>query len=168
MDKAPTKKNQIVTLYMAGITDVEDLALITRSRPSYVATVLHTAELPCNYFDLYTATSQPMNVYSKFFAGELGFRDVPTAQKSVDRIDLLYHQFEASGDRAGQHHALLMALTMFDRARWTKKPQEAEVFRRWLVEQLTSASTNPTDRDMLHDDQEEPVGLRSSHIPSRN
>jgi hypothetical protein len=32
-----TKKDQIVALYLSGITEVEDLALITHSRPSYVA-----------------------------------------------------------------------------------------------------------------------------------
>ncbi len=138
MEKAPSKKEQIVSLYSAGITDVEDLSLITRSRPSYVASVLQTAELPCNYFDLYTTTTQPMNVYSKFFAGHLGYRDLETARRSVERIDLMHRQFATSGDRAGQHHALLMALTMYDRARWTKKPEEAEVFRRWLVEQLST------------------------------
>ena len=57
-----------------------------------------------------------MNVYSKFFAGGLGFKDVDTAEKSVELIDRLHRQFELAGDRAGQHHALLMALTMFDRA----------------------------------------------------
>jgi hypothetical protein len=137
MDKMLPKKDQILSLYMTGITQVEDLALITRSRPSYVATVLQSAELPCNYFDLYTSTSQPMNVYSKFFAGQLGFRDPETARQSLARIDQLYQQFETAGDRAGQHHALLMALIMFDRARWTNKPEEADVFRRWLVDQLS-------------------------------
>ena len=29
-----------------------------------------------------------------------------------------------------------MALTMFDRARWTNKQREADVFRRWLRERL--------------------------------
>ena len=136
MEKAPSKKEQILSLYMAGITDVEDLSLITRSRPSYVASVLQTADLPCSYFDLYTTTTQPMNVYSKFFAGQLGYRDLETARRSVERIDLLHRQFATAGDRAGQHHALLMALTMYDRARWTNKPEEAEVFRQWLIEQL--------------------------------
>ena len=62
-----------------------------------------------------------MNVYSKFFAGQLGFKDVEAARRSVELIDRLYRQFELAADRAGQHHALLMALTMFDRARWTNK-----------------------------------------------
>jgi hypothetical protein len=54
----------------------------------------------------------------------------------VELIDRVYRQFELAADRAGQHHALLMALTMFDRARWTNKGPEAEVFRRWLTERL--------------------------------
>lgn len=145
MEKAPTKKEQITSLYLAGITDVEDLAMITRSRPSYVATVLDSAELPCNYFDLYTTTSRPMNVYSKFFAGQLGYRDLPTAQRSVELIDHLSRQFATAGDRAGQHHALLMALTMFDRARWTNKPAEADVFRNWLLEQLAAEGERPRE-----------------------
>ncbi len=132
----PPKKAQIIALYLNGITTVEDLALITQSRPSYVASVLHDAELRQDYFDLYTHTSQPMNVYSKFFAGRLSYKDVPAAEESVARIDHLYRQFELAGDRAGQHHALLMALTMFNRARWINKTAEADVFRRWLLNRL--------------------------------
>jgi hypothetical protein len=30
-----------------------------------------------------------------------------------------------------------MALTMLDRARWTGKPEEAEIYRRWLVGKLS-------------------------------
>ena len=37
---APSKKEQIVSLYLSGIEDVESLALLTESRPSYVGTVL--------------------------------------------------------------------------------------------------------------------------------
>ena len=127
-----SKKDQILTLYKAGITEVNDLAAITQSRPSYVAGVLEGAEHGQGYFDLYTSTARPMNVYSKYFAGKLGFRDEASARASVGLIDTLYRQFELVGDRAGQHHALLMALTMFDRARWTGKEAEADVFRRWL------------------------------------
>jgi hypothetical protein len=31
-----------------------------------------------------------------------------------------------------------MALTMLDRARWTGKLEEAEIYRRWLVGKLSS------------------------------
>ena len=81
-----------------------------------MAGVLEGAEHAPGYFDLYTSTAKPMNVYSKFFAGKLGFRDEAAARQSVGLIDELYRQFGLAGDRAGQHHALLMALTMFDRA----------------------------------------------------
>jgi hypothetical protein len=139
-----SKKDQILTLYKAGITDVTDLAAITASRSSYVASVLHGSEALPSYFDLYTSTSQPMNIYSKFFANKLSFRDVAAARESVDLIDHLYRQFEVAGDRAGQHHALLMALTMFDRARWTNKTAEADVFRRWLRQRLDEDVTLAT------------------------
>jgi hypothetical protein len=139
-----TKKDQILTLYKAGITEVADLAAITVTRPSYVASVLHQSEHLPGYFDLYTSTAQPMNVYSKFFAGKLSFRDEESARKSVALIDHFYRQFELAGDRAGQHHALLMALTMFDRARWTGKEREADVFRLWLKGRLDEAAPGGT------------------------
>jgi hypothetical protein len=146
-----SKKDQVLSLYRSGITDVTDLAAITVTRPSYVASVLHEAEGLPSYFDLYTSTSQPMNIYSKHFAGKLGFRDETSARESVEVIDNLYRQFELVGDRAGQHHALLMALTMFDRARWIGKDAEAEVFRAWLRDRLDEAAPPvrvevPTDK----------------------
>ena len=133
----PSKKDQILALAAAGVGDVADIALMTQSRPSYVGTVLQDAGRHAGYFDLYTSTNRPMNVYSKFFAGQLGFKNEEAARRSVELIDRVYHQFELAADRAGQHHALLMALTMFDRARWTNKGPEAEVFRRWLVDRLS-------------------------------
>ncbi|HEY7914806.1 MAG TPA: hypothetical protein VIG62_23045 [Blastocatellia bacterium] len=134
-----SKKDQIISLFTSGIGDIEDLAMITGSRSSYVASVLQDAGLMTGYFDLYTTSSHPMNVYSKFFAGRLGFKDEATAKESLEVIDRLYHQFDLARDRAGQHHALLMALTMFDRARWTGKGEEAEIFRQWLIARLNEA-----------------------------
>lgn len=131
-----SKKDQIVALFLSGVTEVEDLALLTGTRPSYVGSTLQDAGLVHDYFDLYTSTSHPMNVYSRFFAGKLGFKDVEAARRSVAVIDELYRRFDVAHDRAGQHHALLMALTMFNRARWTGKQDEADVYRRWLLEQL--------------------------------
>jgi hypothetical protein len=131
-----SKKSQILALFSTGISDVEELAIITDSRLSYVASVLQDSKKISGYFDLYTSTTHPMNVYSKFFARRLGFRDEETARRSLKLIDHFYHQFALLGDRAGQHHALMMALTMLDRARWTGKPREASVFRDWLLERL--------------------------------
>ena len=135
----PSKKDQIVSLFLSGMGEIEDIAVITGARPSYVASVLQEAGLASGYFDLYTSTAHPQNVYSKFFANKLGFKDVETAAESVGLIDRLYRQFEFAGDRAGQHHALAMALTMFDRARWTGKGREAEVFLHWLMARLNEA-----------------------------
>src|SRR5437660_971633 len=126
--KRVTKKDQILSLYQGGITEIEDLAIITNSRPSYVAAVLQDAALLSGYFDLYTTSGYPMNVYSKFFAKKLGYRDEASAHSSVELIDHLYRQFELAEDRSGQHHALIMALTMFNRARWTGKTREADIF----------------------------------------
>src|SRR3712207_5129044 len=139
----PTRKDQIISLFLSGMGEVEDIAVITGARPSYVGSVLRDAGLLTGYFDLYTSTAHPQNVYSKFFANKLGFRDVETARQSVETIDRLYRQFELAGDRAGQHHALSMALTTFDRARWTGKGEEAEVFRHWLVGRLEEAVPEP-------------------------
>src|SRR3954470_11928629 len=97
-----SKKDQIRSLYSAGITAVEDLAIITHSRPSYVASVLQEGEQPPAYFDLYTSPAKPMNVYSKFFAKKLGFKDEETARDSVAVLDHYYRQFALAGDRAGQ------------------------------------------------------------------
>lgn len=91
-----------------------------------------------SYFDLYTSTERPMNIYSHLFAKKLGFKDVPTAERSVHYIEMLYQQFARINDHAGQHHALLMALTMRDRAAWGNKPIEAGIFAQWLAEKITA------------------------------
>ncbi|MEN3334230.1 MAG: hypothetical protein V7641_3595 [Blastocatellia bacterium] len=140
-----SKKDQIISLYTSGIDEVEDLAMIIGARPSYVANVLQESGLMTGYFDLYTTSAHPMNVYSKFFARRLGFKDEETARASVEVIDRLYRQFELAGDRAGQHHALVMALTMFDRARWTNKTGEADIFRHWLLARLNEAGTQEAE-----------------------
>src|SRR5438270_7587087 len=142
----PSKKDQIISLFLSGMGEVEDIAVITGARPSYVGSVLQEAGLHSGYFDLYTSTAHQQNVYSKFFANKLGFRDEETAHESVALIDRLYRQLEFAGDRAGQHHALAMALTMFDRARWTGKGREAEVFLHWLMGRLNEAALEPYEK----------------------
>lgn len=135
-----TKKDQIIALYLSGMTNLDDLSTITNTRPSYAGAVLQQAGLLQGYFDLYTSIAHPMNVYSKRFANKLGFKNAAVARHSVAVIDQFYEQFALAGDRAGQHHALSMALVMFNRARWTGKAQEAEIFRQWLVAHLTPAA----------------------------
>jgi hypothetical protein len=115
---------------------------------------LQDAGLKTGYFDLYTSSSHPMNVYSKFFAGQLGFKDEETARASVEVLVRLYGQFGLAGDRAGQHHALTMALTMYDRARWTGKTVEANIFRAWLIGNLEEVveSADETGEEDFGDD----------------
>lgn len=36
----------------------------------------------------------------------------------------------------GQHHALVIALTMFNRAQWMRKIEEVLIFQSWIVERL--------------------------------
>jgi hypothetical protein len=140
-----TKKQQIITLYLAGITELEDLATITGAQPSYVGAVLQQAGLIRGYFDLYTSTAHHMNVYSKLFTNKLGFKDEVAARRSVAMLEQLYQQFALTRDRAGQHHALSMALVMFDRARWIGKMPEADIFRQWLMTHLEQADAEDED-----------------------
>src|SRR5262249_15808505 len=86
-ERRASKKDQISSVFTSGMGSVEDLAMITGSRPSYIASVLQAAGLMSGYFDLYTTTSHPMNVYSRFFAGRLGYKDEATARQSVGLID---------------------------------------------------------------------------------
>jgi hypothetical protein len=132
-----SKKDMILSLFENGTTEVETIAAISGAKPSYVGSVLHQAGLIDNYFDLYTSTNHPMNVYSKHFRGKLGFKDVETARRSVQNLEEAYRYFEKLQDRAGQHHTLEMGLTMLDRARWTGKLEEAEVYRLWIVGKLS-------------------------------
>jgi hypothetical protein len=149
-----SRKDQIIALYLSGMNEIEDLAIITGARPSYVGSVLQESGLVKGYFDLYTSTAHPMNVYSKFFANKLGFKDEETARESIELIDKLYRQFAYAQDRAGQHHALSMALVMFDRARWTGKGREADIFRQWLLNQLNEADLTSRDETEQEDEQD--------------
>lgn len=132
-----TKKDTILSLYESGTTEIEAIAAISGAKPSYVGSVLHKAGLIDNYFDLYTSTAYPMNVYSKYFLGKLGFKDVKTARQSVRELEKIYQYFDRKEDRAGQHHALEMGLLMLNRARWTGKVEEAEIYRVWLMNKFS-------------------------------
>ncbi len=133
-----SKKDMILSLFETGVTQIETIAAISGAKPSYVGAVLHKEGLIDNYFDLYTSTAHSMNIYSKHFQGKLGFKNVESAERSVRVLEGAYRYFDQQQDRAGQHHALEMGLTMLDRARWTGKLEEAEVYRQWLVKKLST------------------------------
>lgn len=132
-DKLQTKKAQILALYESGVTDVAQIVRRVMARPSYVAQVLQGAGLISGYFDLYTTTAREQNVYSRFFRNVLSFKNVEAARESVKKLDRLYNYFERLGDRAGQHQAMVLALTGKNRARWSGKAEESAVFHEWLA-----------------------------------
>lgn len=144
-----SKKDMILSLFNSGTKEIETIAAISGAKPSYVGSVLQKEGLIDNYFDLYTSTAHPMNIYSKHFRGKLGFKNVFTARQSVRNLDQSYDYFANQQDRAGQHHTLEMALTMLDRARWTGKLEEAEVYRRWLVNKLSAPLVKVGDSQQL-------------------
>jgi hypothetical protein len=128
-----SKKEQIIALYQSGVTDIAQIVRRVAARPSYVAQVLQGAGLITGYFDLYTTTAREQNVYSRFFRNALSFKTVEAATESIKRIDRLYNYFERLGDRAGQHQAMVLALTGKNRARWSGKEEESKVFSEWLA-----------------------------------
>src|SRR4051812_12736407 len=93
-----SKKDMILSLYNSGVIEIETIAAISGAKPSYVGAVLHREGLVDNYFDLYTSTGYPMNVYSKHFRGKLGFRDIETAEKSVRVLENGYQYFSRIQD----------------------------------------------------------------------
>ncbi|MGI8654159.1 MAG: hypothetical protein ACR2LC_02945 [Pyrinomonadaceae bacterium] len=128
-----SKKEQIIALYESGTTDIAQIVRRISARPSYVAQVLQGAGFISGYFDLYTTTAREQNVYSRFFRNVLQFKTVEAAQESVLKIDRLFNYFERLGDRAGQHQAMVVALTGKNRARWSNKHDAAQVFNEWLA-----------------------------------
>jgi hypothetical protein len=128
-----SKKEQIIALYASGVTDIAQIVRHVAARPSYVAQVLQGAGLITGYFDLYTTTAREQNIYSRFFRNVLSFKNTEAARESVRRIDRLYNYFERLGDRAGQHQAMVLALTGKNRARWSGKQEESEIFNEWLA-----------------------------------
>src|SRR5215213_9617773 len=89
-----SKKDMIISLFTSGISAVETIAAISGARPSYVGSVLQKEGLIDNYFDLYTSTAYPMNIYSKHFTGKLGFKDVESAKRGVDVLETSYRYFD--------------------------------------------------------------------------
>ena len=132
-----------VGLTEAALRDDIDAVVVMDSdgedRPEDVPALLdaHRAAPDAVIFAQRARRSESMLFKAGVFAYRILFRVL--ARQSVELIERYYRQFETAGDRAGQHHALMMAMTMFDRARWTRKPREAEIFRQWLQARLTEA-----------------------------
>jgi hypothetical protein len=128
-----SKREQILSLYEGGTKDIEAIAHQVKARVSHVIDVLHrSGHLGCHW-DLYEITDAERNIYARYFRSALDLKDVGAARESVARIDRLYNYFERLNDRMGMHHAQIVALTGKNRARWSGKTEEAEVFAEWLA-----------------------------------
>jgi hypothetical protein len=132
--KSPTKKDRIFELYDEGL-NVETIAEIINSSPSYVANTLIESGRAVDYFDLYVTTRRH-NRYSQIFEGLLRFKDPEATRESIRKIDHLYHQFLRDGDRRGMYHAQLLVLIGKNRAEGMGKFNEAALFTRWLKAHL--------------------------------
>lgn len=142
--KRLTKKELAVSLHASG-RSVEEIAQTLDCSPSYVANTLIASGEPSEYNDLYTS-AVTQNAYARMFRGVLRFKDVRAAEESVERIDSLFHQFEQTNDRRGQHQAQLMALIGKNRAEGIGKVAEARLFADWLVAHLDTARAPACDR----------------------
>jgi hypothetical protein len=136
-----TKKQRILQLWRANHRDLWAIAEELKTTPSYIASVLQEANLISGYYDLYTEPASPINIYSNEFRGRLRFKTIKAARHSLDLIQRAYSRFDALHDRAGQHHCLVTALTICNRAYHSGKSEESEVFRQWLLERLTERKT---------------------------
>lgn len=141
--KAMTKKDIALSLHASG-RSVEDIAQTLKCSASYVANVLIGAGKKADYTDLYT-NSTAQNEYARMFQGVLRFKNVEAAEKAVERIDELFHQFARDRDRRGQHQAQLMALIGKNRAEGIGKNEEAKVFSNWLKAHLDTAEAPVCD-----------------------
>src|SRR5215207_9423957 len=128
------KKSRILALYDEGVTEVAEIVMRLRVRPSYVGEVLRK-ERGVRYFDLFTSRSEPgteQNAYACFFRGVVSFKSLAAAEETVIKLGRLLAYFKRLNDHAGQHETQVVALTAMNRARALRKIKEAEVFYRWL------------------------------------
>lgn len=136
-----TKKDLAVTLYQRG-TQVEAIATLLDTSPSYIANSLIERGYVPDYTDLYTSTSpsgdggRPPGPYAEALAGVLRFKDLATAQASVARIQALHEGFANNHDRRGMHQCEALALIGKNRAEGVGKRREARLFATWLAERL--------------------------------
>jgi hypothetical protein len=134
--KSPTKKEQILAAWESGDKDIRLLALDLDSTPSYVASVLQKSGFIEGYNDLYTSSRTALNIYAQDLGESIGFKDLEAAHHGVAKLEEAYHGLGEMKDRAGQHHFMALALIMFNRARFSRKLAEANLYREWLMKHL--------------------------------
>jgi hypothetical protein len=135
-DKIRTKKCQILQAWESGERDIRLIALELISTPSYVASVLQAQGLIQGYQDLYTSSRNALNIYTQDLEERIGFKDMECARRGVAKLEEAYHGLGEMKDRAGQHHFMALSLMMFNRARYSGKISEANLYRDWLIKHL--------------------------------
>lgn len=131
-----SKKEKIIKLYENNVKNIAQIAALTSAKPSYVAQVLQEKKLIHHYHDLYSHVGEDSNIYSPIFKDVLSFKNKESSKESIKEIDLLYNQFKKDKDPAGQHEAMSVALVGFNRAKFSNKIEEADIFKRWIKEKL--------------------------------
>ncbi len=122
--------DQIRALYRSGMTSEEDLAFITDSNRSAVEEALRDVRNDPAASDF----------FAEFDLTSLGLRGVGSAKAAVGALDERYRTAREESNRAGQHTAMMMALTLFNQARWTGRNEEASLFRIWLMDRLVTSA----------------------------
>lgn len=141
-----TKKERILELYDDGL-DVPAIADVLATNPTYVANTLIQSGRPVEYEDLYTATSgRAYSEEARRLSGVLRFKDMDAARESVRRLDQVFAEFSAEGNKRGMHRAQMMALIGKNRAEGIGKRDEAAIFRDWLIRSLTRESSEEERR----------------------
>lgn len=131
-ESGPSRKEQIISLYESGVTEVDEICRRARVRPSYVAQVLQAA----GHMDRWSTSEH--NIYSRFFRNVVSLKSVEEAEESCVKLTRTFDYFERLGDRAGQHQAMVVALDGMNRSRWAGNYEVARVYGRWLRQHLVS------------------------------
>ncbi len=128
----PTKKAQILAMY-PDTPDVEAIARVLDTSPTYVANTLMDAGHAVTYSDVFTSSRQPTNPYARELAGILRFKDLPTAAASVALLDEVHQHYAGRQDFRGIFQVQQLALLGKLRARALGKDAESRLFADWLA-----------------------------------
>ena len=114
-----------------------------RTSFGYIASILRTAGHEVRYEDRYSDPVMP-EPYATQLKGVLEFRDLASAEKSLLRLDAIYHEYTRAMDRVGSKlvHALIMkgklrarSLAANPRVQARKRQEKQEIaswFQVWL------------------------------------
>lgn len=83
-------------------------------------------------FDFFSPMTSARTAYTHFYRDVLSLKSVADAEKSIAKIDDLFRYFHRLDDFAGKHHAMILALTGRNRAKWRGALDIAEIYDEWL------------------------------------